>query len=226
MQQSGENKLLQKYSAGEYMPEEQAMIAHHIIYVGIMPRDLLAVQPDLDKLRLRLRTVGAHIKTRKIIWPARIVTAAAAIAILLGIATLVLSPYNNRPATYANAVNPGTDKAILALVNGTRINLSDARSISLLNQLAVEIIKAEDGSLVYNVASKLNTSGYNTITTTSKEGQYKIVLSDDTRGWLIAASRLFHSTSLKVDRGERKVNVLEEAYFEVNKVKSVIGRHV
>lgn len=224
MQQSGENKLLQNYSAGEFMPEEQAMIVHYIIYVDIMPQNLLAMQPALDQLRSR--TMGTHIRTREMIWTARIIIAAAAIAILLGIDSGILSPDNNQPAPYANDVNPGSDKAILTLGNETRINLSDARSSSLLNQLNVEIIKAEDGNLVYNVASKSNTSGYNTITTTSKDGQYKIVLSDDTRGWFNAASRLFHSTSLKVDRGERKVNVLGEACFEVYKVKSVIGRHV
>lgn len=221
MQQSGENKLLQRCFVGECMPEEQAMIAYYTIYVGIMSQDLLAVQPNLDELRSR--TVGAHIKTRKMIWPARIVTIAATIAILLGIGTLILSPDNNQPATFANDVNPGTDKAIVTLLNETKIKLSDARSSSLLNQLAIEIIKAEDSTLVYKVASKSNTSGYNTITT-PKVGQYKIVLSDGTRLWLNAASSLSYNTLSKVGRGERKVNIVGEAYFEVQMVTSVIGR--
>jgi transmembrane sensor len=213
MQQSGENKLLKRYQVGECMPEEQAMIAHDIIYVDVMQQNLLAMQPALDQLRSG--TIRTHIKTREMIPPARIIVAAIAIAILLGIDAGILSPDNSQPAAYTKNVNPGLDKAILTLGNETRINLSEARSSSLLNQLAVEIIKAEDGNLVYNVASKSNTSRYNTIATTAKGGQYKTVLSDDTRGWLNAASELFHNTSLKVYGGERKVNVLGDAYFEV-----------
>lgn len=220
MQQSGENKLLQKYRVGECTPDEQAMIVHYIMYVDIIPQDLLAMQSNLDELRLS--PVRTHIRTRKIIWPAGIVTVVAFIAILLGIGAFILSLENNQPAAYANGLNLDSDKAILMLINGTRINLSDAGNSSLLNQLGIKIRKIEDGTLVYKIASKSNTSGCNTITT-PKGGQYKIVLSDGIRVWLKAVSSLSYSTSLKIGCGERKVYIVGDAFFEVRKTRSVIG---
>lgn len=194
MQQSGENKLLQKYRAGEYTPEQQVMVAHYIIYVGIAPQKLLAMQFDLDQLRSR--TVGMHIGIRKMILLAKIVTVAATIAILLAIGTLILTSDSNQPAAYASDMNPGSDKAILTFANGTKINFNDSRSGSLFYKLDIEVIKAGDGTQVYKVASKLNTSGCNTITIL--EGSlYKIILLDCTRGWLNAASSLSYSTSLR-----------------------------
>lgn len=53
-----------------------------------------------------------------------------------------------------------------------------------------------------------------------------IVLSDGTSSWVISASSISYNTSLTVNRGERKVNTIGEAYFEVYKVKSGIGRCV
>lgn len=127
--------MLKKYQAGECTPEEKAMVEDYIIWVGITPQDLLEMEPDLDELRSE--TVGPHInyiKSRKIIRLARIAAVAASIAILLGVGTLIFAPdkvapnQNNRPATYASDIDPGSDKAILTLANGTKINLSDARS--------------------------------------------------------------------------------------------------
>lgn len=220
--------MLQKYQAGECTPEEQAMVEDYIIWVGITPQDLLEMEPDLDELRSEI--VGPHInyiKTRKTIRFVRIAAVAASIAILLGVGTLIFAPHkiasdkDNEPTAYANDVDPGSDKAILTLANGTKINLSDARSGSLLSQSGIEIIKADDGTLVYKVAgSKSNTLAYNTITT-PKGGQYKIVLPDGTRVWLNAASSLTYRTSLNDGRGERKVNLVGEAYFEVIKNKKM-----
>lgn len=189
MQQSGENKLLRNYHAGECTPEEQAMIAHHIIYVHIMPQNGLEMQPDPD--RLRSGVVGPQIKSRTIIRLARVAAASPAFAILTGVRASIFATDKNPPAAYANNVDTGSDR-----------------------------------TLVYKVASKSNTSGSNTITTstTLKGGKYKIVLAGGIRKWPDAASSLTYSTAANVGRGERNVNVVAEAYFEVNKVKPVVGR--
>lgn len=224
MSQAGEHKLLQKYQAGECTPEEEAMIAHYIIFVSTTPQDLLAMQPDLDELRLR--TVGlhiSHIKTEKMVRLGRIAAVAASIAIVLGVGIVMFTPDKEQKqlAAYANDVDPGSDKAILTLANGTKINLSDVRTGSLLSQSGIEIIKAEDGTLVYKVAaSKSNASAYNTITT-PKGGQYKIFLPDGTRVWLNAASSLSYRIAANIGRGERKVKLVGEAYFEVIKTKNM-----
>lgn len=177
MQQSGDSKLLKNNQSGVCMPQQRVMTTHYIIHVDRMLQDLRAVQPNLDELKSRTST--AHIKTRKTIWPARILTAAASIAILLCIGTLVFTTDNNQPATYANDVNSGSDKAFLTLFNETKIKLSDTRSSSWLSRLSIEIEYAEDSILVFKEASNSNTLANNR-TTTSKCSHYKNVLSDGT----------------------------------------------
>lgn len=149
-------------------------------------------------------------------WPGRTKNAIAIILLML-VGTLL---NHNPPIPYVDDVNPGTDKAILALTNGTRINLSDAMNGLLLKPEGIEITKAEDGTLIYKMTgSKSNASGYSTITT-PKGGQYKIILPDGTRVWLNAASSLSFSTSLDSSLGERRTKLIGEAYFEVKKDKA------
>lgn len=173
MQQSGGNKLLREYPAGECKPKEQAMIAHHIIYVDIVRQNLLEMRPGPDGLRSR--AAGPHIKSRKMIWLTMVAVASLAFAILPDVGTLIFATDRNPPAAYANNVDTGSDR-----------------------------------TLVYKVASKSNTSRYNTITTstTPKGGQYKIVLSDGIRIWRNAASSLTYSIAANLDRGERNMNVV------------------
>lgn len=222
MLQADVKKIIEKYQDGECTPEEQAFIEHYIIYVGITPDADLDFESDLDDLRSRI--ISTTIGTRnKRFWITRVASLAAAIAILLGIGTLIFAPDKSQPSVLVNDVDPGSDKAILTLANGTKINLSDAKSGALLNQSGIEIIKADDGTLIYKiVGAKSNTSEYNTITT-PKGGEYKIILPDGTRVWLNAASSLKYSASLIEGGSERKVYLSGEAYFEVSKVKPVIG---
>lgn len=147
--------------------------------------------------------------------PGRIKTAIAIILLML-VGTLF---NHNPPIPYIDDANPSADKAILALTNGTRINLSNARSGLLLKVQGIEITKAKDGTLVFKITgSKSNASGYSTITT-PKGGQYKVILPDGTRIWLNTASSLSFSTSLNPSLGERRMKLIGEAYFEVKKDK-------
>lgn len=213
--------LLGQNQPDEPTPEEQAIKDYYDIYVNITPQDLLAMEPDLNELRLR--TIGPHInhvRTAKTTWCARMSVAAAIFIILSLVGTLFMTPEHSPPATFANEVNPGTDKAILTLANGTKINLSVAKSGTLLKREGIEITKAEDGTLVYKISgSKSNASRYNTITT-PRGGQYKIILSDGTKVWLNAASSLSYSASLNDGGTARRVKMSGEAYFEVKKDKA------
>lgn len=197
MQQSGDNKLLKKNQSGECVPLQQAMITHYIIHVDRMLHNLKTGQPNTDELKSRISDV--HINTRKSIWPARILTISVFIAILLGVGTLIFTPDNNQPTSYANDVNPGLDKAILPRFNETKIKLSDTGSSSLVNRLSMEIGKADDSILVYKATSNWNTLGNNG-TTTAKRGQYKNVLPDGPRIRLYVVSISSYNTSLKSHR--------------------------
>lgn len=150
-------------------------------------------------------------------WLARIFVASDIISF---VSTLFIILNNYLPAAFTNEVDPGTDKAILTLANGTKINLSEVKNGSLLKRGGIEITKAEDGTLVYKITgSKSTAAGYNTITT-PRGGQYKIILSDGTRVWLNAASSLSYPASLSSGVTVRQVRMSGEAYFEVKEDKA------
>ncbi len=214
--------LLEKYMAGQCTPEEQKFVEDYITNDRITPQDLIAMQSDL--MELRSRTVGPHLKTRKMSWPLRVAVAAAIIIILSLVGTLFMArlgaPDSVPPAVLANKINPGKDQAVLTLANGTEINLSEAKSGPLLKSEEIEITKTEDGTLAYKlVGSGSNSSGYNTITT-PRGGQYKVVLADGTMVWLNAASSLSYHASLNNGAQVRHIKMSGEAYFEVKKDKA------
>lgn len=149
---------------------------------------------------------------------------AIAAAILL-IASLALYFYvgqnpiakNGTGMHLANDINPGGNKAILTLADGSKISLTDAADGELTEQAGVSITKTEDGQIVYQVidAPHVSTAAtYNTISTPAG-GQYQVNLPDGTTVWLNALSSLKYPTVFSTQ--ERKVILTGEAYFEVAK---------
>ncbi|SMC98118.1 FecR family protein [Pedobacter nyackensis] len=213
--------LLQKDKEGKCSFEERVLVEMFHTKENVETSALSASELEKFARRVVVRSeVFSSPETKKMTLPLPIIMIAASITIAIVAVTWMLffmeSPV---PVAYANDISPGTDTAILTLANGTKINLSEVRGGSLFNESGIEIIKIEDGTLVYKVVeSKLNTLEYHTITT-PKGGQYKIVLPDGTRVWLNAGSSLTYRTSLKSSLGERKVGLVGEAYFEVIKMK-------
>jgi hypothetical protein len=119
--------LLEKYQANECSSEEQDMIVHYIIYDGITPIDQLLMQPYLDELRLR--TLGAYIKTTKIIPLARIPALAAAIAILMG--TGVMSRVISS-LSFSTSLKWSIDVKTTKLIEGPHFEVKEKRKQELL----------------------------------------------------------------------------------------------
>ena len=113
------------------------------------------------------------------------------------------------PARDANDVLPGTNKAVLTLSNGEKVELDD-KGQQVINDgdLAIRI---SDGALAY---SKTDVVVYNTMTT-PKGGQYKLNLPDGTTVWLNASSSITYPTAFPGNT--RAVAITGEAYFEVAK---------
>lgn len=115
--------------------------------------------------------------------------------------------------TYTNDVAPGKNTAMLTLANGKTINLSDAKSAVIIDK----------HQLRYNDGTFLTSSGNNgqvktLAVSTPPGGTYQVVLSDGTRVWLNAASKI--SFPSKFLGRKRSVVLTGEAYLEVAKDKA------
>ncbi|WP_090782457.1 FecR family protein [Pedobacter sp. ok626] len=103
---------------------------------------------------------------------------------------------------------PGRNRATLTLANGKAIALSDTKT-----GLVVGLT-----DLTYNDGSYIDVKQENQLLTAStpRGGTYQITLSDGTRVWLNANSKLIFPS--KFSPSQRKVQLIGEAYFEVAKV--------
>jgi len=111
------------------------------------------------------------------------------------------------PDSLENDRLPGSDRAILTLSSGQQVQLDPAAN-EVITDGSISISN-EHGRLSYQGKG---TVAFNTITT-SKGGQYHILLSDGTGVWLNAASSIRYPTYF--DGAVRSVSVTGEAYFEV-----------
>ncbi|RYY00999.1 MAG: DUF4974 domain-containing protein [Gammaproteobacteria bacterium] len=163
-----------------------------------------------------------HNTTRRII-PWFRIAAAACIFLVFCLGTYLLK--NEKKDLVSNSVDvlivvkdtlaPGSDKAVLTLSNGRKINLDNSQSGLLATEGAARIKKTDNGRVIYESSSDVAQSteiSYNTLST-PRGGKYDLTLSDGTKVWLNAASSIrypsvFSGTS-------REVEITGEAYLEV-----------
>lgn len=135
--------------------------------------------------------------------------------------------YNNHPkpikdknkVILKNDVEPGGNKAVLLLANGTRILLGDVDNGKIAEERGISIMETKDGQLIYRINNlALAANGpepgviYHTIST-PRGGQYQVFLADGTKVWLNASSSLKFPTSFTTT--QRSVKLTGEAYFEI-----------
>ena len=117
------------------------------------------------------------------------------------------------------ASDPGSNKAILTLADGSTIILETAANGTLTQQGNSKIVKPAEGKLAYNLLDEKTTEVlYNSIAT-PRGGQYQVIFSDGSKVWLNAASSLRFPAGFTGN--ERKVELVGEAYFEVSKNASM-----
>jgi transmembrane sensor len=119
--------------------------------------------------------------------------------------------------------NPGSNKALLKLADGSVIELNEASNGVLAMQGSTAVKKTKDGQLIYE-ADRNKRGVKNTLNTisTPKGGQYQLTLPDGTKVWLNAGSSLTFPTIF--DAVERSVSLRGEAYFEVAKVYTAASK--
>ncbi|WEK17916.1 MAG: FecR family protein [Candidatus Pedobacter colombiensis] len=154
------------------------------------------------------------------IWTYVITAATLLLISLLGLYFLksMRQPTKHRYVINAKDIEPGSNKAMLTLADGKRINLNDTMDGNIGSESGILIKKAGDGQLEYTTLEEQSVSMKSNTIETPNGGQYQVRLPDGTKVWLNAASKLTYPVSF-MGRGLRGVTLSGEAYFQVAKDK-------
>ena len=147
----------------------------------------------------------------------RVVAAAMVLLVMSGV---IYQLTKKKPAShelsqkerFKNDVQPGTDKAMLKLADGSVIML-DSTANGKLAIHGQQQITNKDGALYYNKISSGNSGVLYNDVITPAGGQYKLTLADGTKVWLDALSSIHFPTSFPGER--REVEITGQVYFEV-----------
>jgi ferric-dicitrate binding protein FerR (iron transport regulator) len=156
--------------------------------------------------------------------------AAAAIVIISAISAAILIKYslNKNEFTSENVatvnavhdVEPGSEKAVLTLSDGSQIVLDNANNGQIAQQGQTKVIKLDNGEIQYQALNNKKSNGqvvaFNTMST-PRGGQYQLVLPDGSKVWLNSESSITYPVAFTHE--ERKVKITGEAYFEVRSDK-------
>lgn len=221
-------KMIDKYVAGTATDEEIEFVESYYAYLD-RNKELQQSATEQEALRAAIFkniTRQTANPSRKTISIKRYKYTAAAAVLLISLTTgyLFLNQHQKAGAPTGHqlaAIVPGSNKAILTLDDGQKVVLDDKANSNIKNRHGLTIIKTNKGQLVYQVSGAQTNSSltaFNTVTT-SRGGQYQIVLPDGTKVWLNAASSLTYPVMFSGDK--RIVKLSGEGYFEVAKNKAM-----
>ncbi|UYQ91392.1 FecR domain-containing protein [Chitinophaga horti] len=114
---------------------------------------------------------------------------------------------------YQNEVQPGGNKALLTLADGTVIELDSAANGVLATQNGAQVKKLANGQLVYDATAANGAPSGNNTMSTPRGGSYRLSLPDGTQVWLNASSSITYPVNFAAN--ERRVTISGEVYFEV-----------
>jgi len=176
--------------------------------------------PIFEKIVQRAPELVDHTGKRLRYW---MYAAAAVLLFILGSGALFLLSRNRSSEFIALSqrkapipkydIQPGGNKALLTLGDGSTINLDDSANGVLAQQGNAKLVKLNKGQLAYTrIKEAPSPTVYNTVST-QRGGQYLVILPDGTKVWLNAASSLRFPTAFTGK--SRYVVATGEAYFEV-----------
>jgi ferric-dicitrate binding protein FerR (iron transport regulator) len=110
-------------------------------------------------------------------------------------------------------IQPGSNKALLTLSDGTTITLDSAANGVLAQQGNSSVIKLANGEVRYDAKGIAQSEVMLNTMTTPRGGQYQLTLPDGSKVWLNAASSISYPAFFTGK--DRKVKVTGEVYLEV-----------
>lgn len=216
--------LCKKYISGNCTPEEEEVVLKYHddlnLYEYKWDDDAMGIK-EVNKTEI-FELIEKKIKHRAINFNWAAIAAILVVFLSAGLyffskqQTPIVAVKKQR-TNQSNDILPGSSKAILTLADGSKITLDSLKSGILAKQGNTAINKTAEGQLSYisvNSGVSSTASQLNTITT-PPGGQYQVVLPDETKVWLNAASSLRFPTAF--GSKERIVELSGEAYFEVAK---------
>jgi len=185
---------------------EQSFLSEKVMGKGL---DANAVHP------LPKRSVKGRIFARKWLVAASVLLVAGA-SILLWNSSLLFPVISSKTSPNAYQINPGTNRAVLLLADGTQHELLESQDEIIIEDAKIAY---QDGQVLHAQSPPTGThlQELNTIST-PKGGQYKIVLPDKSKVWINASTTLkYAALNFKENR---YLELDGEAYFEVAKDKN------
>jgi transmembrane sensor len=213
------NRLLQRYKDNTATNAEKeeltAWYRQKAYQDAVFPEYEAEVEASMrERLNRQIKPVERTYRTA---WLAA-ASVLLVMAVGLGVFYFTRIPTAATVAGTTNAdVQPGGNKAILTLADGSKIVLEDVPNGPIASDGNFEISKTGSGQLVYTIKSAGNATEATDKThllEIPRGGQYQVAVPDGTRIWLNTSSTL--SLPLSFMTGERrKVELEGEAYFEV-----------
>jgi len=220
--------LINKFQQNNLTDQEKAAMQYWLHHLhengesGLSQKDLADAQEDMWK---SIKPTSKSIYKHRFLNP--IATAAVLFITLSAGVYIWVNKYKPTQlagvSQQANLILPGSNKAILTLANGNRIVLNDAANGHLTEESGISISKSSNGQLIYTVGNEATANrrlkvDYNTIET-PRGGQYQINLSDGSKVWLNALSKLRFPA--RFSGNERAVELSGEGYFEITHNKQM-----
>jgi len=180
-----------------------------------------AVQ-SYENFKQRVADQQAEEKRRRKVVPLTWFRYAAAVLLLATAAVWIWgikTPERDTIVTISDSqpidVEPGGNRAILILADGSTIVLDSSNIGTLAMQGNARIEKTASGEIVYRVGGKEKGEMMMNTMSTPRGGQYRLTLPDGSKVWLNAASSITYPTAFTGNN--RTVQVDGELYFEVAK---------
>jgi len=220
-------ELLKKYRLGKASPEEVIFLEKYYQYFDKKEK-ILHPLPEPEKIELKEKlfsSIQIKIYEKPVVsmykrtWFR--LSAAASIALLIGIGIYLFYPNKSQPdttppiAVKTNDVKaPASNRATVTLSTGQVVYLDSVQNGVIAQQGNVSLEKQADGKIVYSQSSIDNGElKYNTLTNPRGSKVIDMALSDGSHVWLNAGSTMIYPITFIGD--ERKVTITGEAYFEI-----------